>query len=130
MAKTYVIDTNVLIQAPNALLCFEENQLVLPLVVLEELDGLKKAEGERGYNARQVIRTLEDLRRKGDLIAGVPLPNGGTLRVETKEIELDENICSMIDYFEIFLDRMLMCKRAAEVLGLRFKMTANGNKIC
>lgn len=83
MAKTYVIDTNVLIQAPNALLCFEENQLVLPLVVLEELDGLKKAEGERGYNARQVIRTLEDLRRKGDLIAGVPLPNGGTLRVET-----------------------------------------------
>lgn len=47
----------------------------------------------------------------------------------TLEIELDENICSMIDYFEIFLDRMLMCKRAAEVLGLRFKMTANGNKI-
>ena len=42
MAKTYVIDTNVLIQAPNALLCFEENQLVLPLVVLEELDGLKR----------------------------------------------------------------------------------------
>lgn len=51
-------------------------------------------------------------------------------KVITLEIELDENICSMIDYFEIFLDRMLMCKRAAEVLGLRFKMTANGNKIC
>lgn len=48
MAKTYVIDTNVLIQAPNALHCFEENQLVLPLVVLEELDGLKKEERERG----------------------------------------------------------------------------------
>ena len=42
MAKTYVIDTNVLIQAPYALQCFEENRLVLPLVVLEELDGLKK----------------------------------------------------------------------------------------
>ena len=83
MAKTYVIDTNVLIQAPHALLCFEENRLVLPLVVLEELDGLKKAEGERGFNARQAIRTLEDLRRTGDLIAGVPLPNGGTLQVET-----------------------------------------------
>ena len=51
-------------------------------------------------------------------------------KVITLEIELDENICSMIDYFEIFLDRMIMCKRAAEVLGLRFKMTANGNKIC
>ena len=46
MIKTYVIDTNVLIQAPYALQCFEENHLVLPLVVLEELDGLKKAEDE------------------------------------------------------------------------------------
>ena len=46
MIKTYVIDTNVLIQAPYALECFEDNNLVLPLVVLEELDGLKKAEGE------------------------------------------------------------------------------------
>ena len=46
------------------------------------------------------------------------------------EIELDEDICSMMDYFEIFLQRMLMCKRAAELLGLKFKVTANGNKIC
>ena len=46
------------------------------------------------------------------------------------EIRLDESICSMMDYFEIFLQRMLMCKRAAEVFGMRFKMTANGNKIC
>lgn len=45
-------------------------------------------------------------------------------------IQLDESICSMMDYFEIFLQRMLMCKRSAEVLHMRFKMTANGNKIC
>lgn len=51
-------------------------------------------------------------------------------KVITLEIELDESICSMIDYFEIFLQRMLMCKRAAELLDLKFKMTANGNKIC
>lgn len=82
MAKTYVLDTNVLIQSPKALTSFEENNLVIPLVVLEELDGLKKAEGERGYNARQVIRALENLRCKGDLIAGIPLENGGLLRVE------------------------------------------------
>ena len=42
MIKTYVIDTNVLIQAPYALECFEDNDLVIPLVVLEELDGLKR----------------------------------------------------------------------------------------
>lgn len=83
MAKTYVIDTNILIQAPYALECFEENHLVLPLVVLEELDSLKKAEGERGLNARRTIRMLEKLRLRGNLLEGVPLDNGGTLRVET-----------------------------------------------
>lgn len=46
------------------------------------------------------------------------------------EIELDETMCSMMEYFEIFLQRMLMCRKAAEILGMRFKMTANGNKIC
>ena len=46
------------------------------------------------------------------------------------EIELDEGICSILDYFEIFLQRMLMCKRAAEMLGMKFKMKANGSKIC
>lgn len=83
MAKTYVIDTNVLIQAPYALDCFEDNHLVLPLVVLEELDGLKKAEGEKGANAREAIRRLEKLRLSGGLLEGVKLMNGGTLRVES-----------------------------------------------
>ena len=45
------------------------------------------------------------------------------------EIELDEEMCSVLDYFEIFLERMLMCRRAAEKLGVKFKMTANGNKV-
>lgn len=45
MIKSYVIDTNILIQAPYACQCFEENRVILPLVVLEELDGLKKADG-------------------------------------------------------------------------------------
>ena len=47
MQKTYVLDTNVLIQAPYALQSFEDNHLVLPLAVLEELDGLKNSEGEK-----------------------------------------------------------------------------------
>ena len=50
-------------------------------------------------------------------------------RVVTLELQLDESICSMLEYFEIFLERMLMCKRACGLLGLRFKMTANGSKI-
>ncbi len=65
MKKTYVLDTNVLIQAPEALECFEENLVVLPLAVLEELDNLKKADGEKGENARKAIRKLEKFRTMG-----------------------------------------------------------------
>ena len=70
MKKTYVLDTNVLIQAPYAVSCFEDNDVIIPLKVLEELDGLKKAEGEKGVCARQAIRILEQLRQKGDLLLG------------------------------------------------------------
>ena len=51
-------------------------------------------------------------------------------RVIRMNIELDESICSIVDYFEIFMQRTLMCKRAAEMLGLKFTMAANGNKVC
>ncbi len=45
------------------------------------------------------------------------------------DIELDNEICSIMDYFEIFLERMLMCRRAAEVLGCTFKLIANGSQV-
>ena len=89
MIKTYVIDTNVLIQAPYALHRFEENQVILPVVVLEELDHLKKADGEKGANARAAIRILENLRQKGDLLSGVALENGGSLRVEKNFVDVE-----------------------------------------
>ena len=89
MIKTYVIDTNVLIQAPYALYRFEENQVILPVVVLEELDHLKKADGEKGANARTAIRILENLRQKGDLLSGVPLENGDSLRVEKNFVDVE-----------------------------------------
>ena len=65
MIKTYVIDTNVLIQAPYAIECFEENNLVLPLVVLEELDGLKKAEGEKGAKLQAKRRFITGCETSG-----------------------------------------------------------------
>ena len=67
---------------------FEDNQVVLPMIVLEELDQFKKAEGEIGANARRVIRCLEQLRLRGDLIRGVPLENGGTVRVEKNYVNV------------------------------------------
>ena len=94
MIKTYVIDTNVLIQSPYALECFEDNNLVLPLVVLEELDGLKRADGEKEANARAAVRKLESYRQKGDLLKGVVLPGGGILRIEKNfiQVELPQDI--------------------------------------
>lgn len=50
----------------------------------------------------------------------------GTIHMD---IHLDEDSCSVLDYFEIFLERMLMCRRAAEVLNMKFKLTANGSKV-
>lgn len=58
-----------------------------------------------------------------------------TLKIQTDKkqialnLQIDESICTMYDYFEIFLGRMIMCRRAAEVLGARFKLTANGSKV-
>lgn len=94
MVKIYVIDTNVLIQNPEALLSFDDNQVVLPVVVLEELDHLKTSEGERGRNARAAIRILEDLRLKGDLLAGIKLESQGMIRVEKNfvNVQLPEDL--------------------------------------
>ncbi|MGI6687287.1 MAG: PhoH family protein [Christensenellales bacterium] len=88
MVKTYVLDTNVLVQAPHALTSFEDNTIILPLAVLEELDGLKNADGERGRNARQAIRMLEALRLTGDMARGIPLPAGGQLRLESNHAHI------------------------------------------
>ena len=94
MKKIYVIDTNVLVQSPDAIENFEDNEVVIPLVVIEELDGLKKADGDRGANARAAIRLLEKYRSEGDLLLGVKLENGGSLRIEKNYtcIELPEDL--------------------------------------
>ena len=49
-------------------------------------------------------------------------------RLLHSNLQIDENICSMYDYFEIFLERMMLCRKSAEVLGTTFKLTVNGRK--
>jgi PhoH-like ATPase len=79
--KTFVIDTNVLIHYPEAIMSFRDNEIVLPLEVLEELDGLKTYPDQRGKSAREAIRFLDSIARKGNLNEGVKLDNGSTIRV-------------------------------------------------
>lgn len=85
MIKNYVLDTNVLIHDPNSIYTFEDNKVVIPLPVIEEIDKLKSRPGEIGRNARQVARELDALRKKGKLCNGVKLENGGTLKIEVTE---------------------------------------------
>jgi PhoH-like ATPase len=92
MKKTFVIDTNVLLQAPYAINHFEDNDVVIPAVVLEELDRFKKDPSELGVNARETSRILDTLRTIGDISKGVPLEGGGMLRIELncEDVKLPE----------------------------------------
>lgn len=83
--KTFVLDTNVLLYDPYALYRFQENTIVIPITVIEEIDKFKKDMNETGRNARQVSRLLDDFRTSGSLSKGIVLPSGGTLRVEIFE---------------------------------------------
>lgn len=71
--RYFVMDTSVLLHDSNSLFAFKGVVVVIPLVVLEELDTFKTDRGEKGRNAREIIRTLDDLRSKGRLNEGVPL---------------------------------------------------------
>ncbi len=82
MRKTFVLDTNVLLHDPQALTRFEDNHIVIPIEVVEEIDRFKRDPAEKGRNARQVSRLLDDLRGRGNLADGVPNGDqGGTLKV-------------------------------------------------
>jgi PhoH-like ATPase len=89
MKKNYVLDTNVLIQSPSAIYSFEENNVILPIAVLEELDKLKNDDGELGANAREAIRLLEHLRQIGNLFEGVFLESGGMIKIEPNFAAID-----------------------------------------
>ncbi|MDW2797875.1 PhoH family protein [Clostridium boliviensis] len=133
MTKTYVVDTNVLIQAPYAINCFADNRVVLPIAVLEELDHLKKAEGETGANARKAIRLLEELRHQGDLLTGVMLEHGGTIRIEKNFVDvvlpadlpddkMDNRIlkvCRGLEGEVILVTKDILLRVKAQIIGIR-----------
>lgn len=79
--KIFVLDTNVLIHNPRALFAFEDNRVVIPIVVIEEIDQFKKGLDEKSRNARQIGRYLDDLRKSGKLQEGVPTDQGGVIQV-------------------------------------------------
>jgi len=94
--KTFVLDTNVLLHDPQSIFKFEDNNLAVPVEVLEELDTIKGEQStERGRNARRVHRILQELLPDSrTMLEGVELPNGGTLSVIINRHLLDNNRAS------------------------------------
>jgi len=81
--KIYLLDTSVLLHRPESIYSFGENRVVIPIVVLDELDSFKRGSMQINRNARRVISMFDELRQKGRIFDGVELDNGGTLEVDT-----------------------------------------------
>ncbi len=118
MAKTYVLDTNVLLHSAKALDSFQDNLVVIPMAVIEELDKFKKNQDELGRNSRQVVRMIDKLRGEGRLSEGVPLHNAaggkpsGKLMILTGEGEMPEKMDMSIADNRILQVAYMLLKRA------------------
>lgn len=83
-SKIYVLDTSTLLHDPQTLFAFGNNELVLPLIVLDEVDRFKRGSQEVNRNARLVIKSLDHLREQGNIEKGVPLEGGGALKIAVR----------------------------------------------
>jgi PhoH-like ATPase len=88
MRKNFILDTNVLLHDPRSIYGFKENNVIIPIYVIEEIDQFKRDLSELGRNARLVARYLDSFRAEGSLKEGVPMPHGGMLRVNFTDREL------------------------------------------
>ena len=114
MKKTFVLDTNVLLHDPKAIYRFEENDVILPIAIIEELDRFKKSLDETGRNARQVSRTLDQLRGRGSLTDGILLEGEGTLKVSLlKPLQIAQG---RVDTLQQFFEGLLV-ERVDELGG-------------
>jgi PhoH-like ATPase len=91
MQKIYVLDTSVLLHNADSIFKFEDNEVVIPIPVVEQIDNSKKGYSEVARNARKVSRIIADImERGGDIANGAKIPNGGTVRVELNNTKVDK----------------------------------------
>lgn len=105
--KTFVLDTNILLHDPDAITKFHDNDVVIPMMVLEELDSMKRQSDELGKNARSVLRYIDGLMNlnKGDLHQGVPIEQNINVKIQLENrladkknfpLNLDRNSSRML----------------------------------
>ncbi|MDP8264824.1 MAG: PhoH family protein [Candidatus Aceula lacicola] len=92
MKKNFVLDTNVLIHNPHSIYSFADNNVIIPVIVIEELDEFKTSPDKKGMHAREVLREIDGLIKKGALKKGAKMSNGGTLILSfgPKDVELPD----------------------------------------
>jgi PhoH-like ATPase len=116
MIKTFVLDTNVLLHDPDAMFEFKDNKVVIPMTVIEELDGLKRFNDDRGRNSRVVSRKLDSLRHKGNIIEGIVLDNGGIIKIE-------------LDWDTTIPERFVHDKMDHRILATVLKLKKSGERV-
>lgn len=136
MKKTFVIDTNVLLHDPKAIIKFPHSHIVLPVTVLEELDKMKRLSTELGKNARSVFRLLDSLSKtgKGNLHTGVVLENHADVRIHLEtpnpgnldfSMEINDNKIIFVAYLlkkkgeeVVFVSKDFAARVKAEAIGI------------
>lgn len=107
LKKTFVLDTNVILFDPTAIFKFGDNNVFIPLIVVEEVDRFKKDQNENGRNARYFSRIVDELRQKGSLMTGVQLEDGGNLI-----ISLDKKTKENYESFDLSINDNLILASA------------------
>ncbi|MBA3956921.1 MAG: PhoH family protein [Parachlamydiaceae bacterium] len=137
VTKTFILDTNVLLHDPEAIVKFPKHNVVIPVTVLEELDKMKRLPSDLGKNARAVFRYLDSLTKigSGTLHTGVTLPNETVLRIQLEiktnyssnlSLSINDNKIIMAAYllFEqgekvVFVSKDFAARIKAEAIGLQ-----------
>lgn len=118
--KAFVLDTNVFLHDPDAMGKFRDNDVIIALVVLEELDGMKRLSDELGKNARQVLRYIDALKmhKTGDFNNGIEIENGVQVKIHVDIKPLEKN------GFSLPLDR-----NANKILLVAYKIRQSGQRV-
>ncbi|HNA62733.1 MAG TPA: PIN domain-containing protein, partial [Rhabdochlamydiaceae bacterium] len=118
--KSFVIDTNVLLHDPGSIKKFRDNDVIIPLVVLEELDTMKRLSDELGKNARYIMRYIDSLKnlKKGTLAEGVEIENGIRVKIHFQLKPLEKKT------FPLSLDRI-----TNKILLIAFLLKEQGERV-
>lgn len=116
--KTFILDTNVLLHDPEAITQFHRHQVILSVIVLEELDKMKRLPNELGKNARAVFRFLDSLQElgTGNLHTGVKLPNGAIVRVQLETVPSQPLLSPSINDNKIIMTAYALHEQGEQVV--------------